>query len=62
MLLRINIKLDPAENEVKLNEVFTRTDRRIRVTYEKFDSQLLSITESKEALPFAASLLKEVLL
>ena len=56
------MKLDPAENEAKLNEVSTRTDCRTRVTYEKFDPHLLSITGPKEALPFAASLLKEALL
>ena len=33
MLLRINIKLDSVENEVKLNEVFTRIDCRIRIRY-----------------------------
>lgn len=57
-----DIKLDPAEKEAKLNEISTRTDCRIRVTDEKFTSQLFSITGRKEALPFAASLLKEALL
>jgi len=62
VLPRITVKLGPAEKEAKLNEISTRTDCRVRVTDEKFDSQLLSITGRREALPFASSLLKEALL
>ena len=62
VLYRINTKLDRAEKEARLNGVSTRTDCRIRVTDEKFDAQLLSITGRREALPFAVSLLKEALL
>ena len=45
--------------EVKLNEISAKTDCRIRVTDEKFDSQLFSITGRKEALVFASSLIRE---
>ena len=56
------IKLSLDEKETKLNEIASRTNCRIRVTDEKFDSQLFSITGRKEALPFATSLLKEAVL
>ena len=61
VLPRINMSLGPAEKEAKLDEISTKTDCRIRVTDEKFDSQLLSITGRREALPFASLLLKEAL-
>lgn len=61
VLPRTDLKLSVAEKEAKLAEIFTRTECRIRVTDEKFDSQLLSITGRREALPFASSLLKEAL-
>ena len=62
VLLSINVKLSPAEEEAKVNEISAKTDCRIRVTDERFDSQLLTITGRSEALPFASSLLKEALL
>lgn len=62
VLPSIDMKLRATEKEAKLSEISTRTECRIRVTDEKFDSQLLSITGRKEALPFASSLLKEALL
>ena len=58
----INMKLSPAEKEITLNDITTRTDCRIRVTDEKFDSQLISITGRKEVLAYASSLLKKALL
>ena len=57
-----DIKLSLDARETKLNELALRTGCRIRVTDEKFDSQLLSVTGRKEALSFATSLLKEALL
>ena len=57
-----DIKLSLDEKETKLNETASRTNCRIRVTDEKFDSQLFSVTGPKEALPFATSLLKEAVL
>ena len=62
VLLNTDMKLSAAEKEAKLSEISTRTDCRIRITDEKFDSQLLSITgRSREALSFTSSLLKEAL-
>ena len=61
VLRRINMKLSPAEKEITLNDIATRTDCRIRVTDEKFDSQLISITGRKEALAYASSLIEEAL-
>ena len=57
-----DIKLSLDEKETKLNAIASRTNCRIRVTDEKFDGQLFSVTGPKEALPFATSLLKETLL
>lgn len=56
-----NLGIGPslAEKEVRLHEISTKTDCRIRVTDEKFDSQLFSITGRKEALSFASSLIRE---
>ncbi len=62
VLLNSDVKLSPAEEEAKLSEIFTKTNCRIRVTDERFDSQLLSVTGRSEALPFASSLLREALL
>ena len=62
VLRRINMKLSPAEKEITLNDIAARTDCRIRVTDEKFDSQLISITGCEEALAYASSLLKKALL
>ena len=62
VLLNLDVKLSPTEEEAKVNEISAKTDCRIRVTDERFDSQLLSITGRSEALPFAASLLREALL
>ncbi|CAF9925966.1 hypothetical protein IMSHALPRED_006834 [Imshaugia aleurites] len=59
VLSNFDIKLGSAEKEAALHEISTRTDCRIRVTDEKFDAQLLSITGRKEALSFASSLIKE---
>ncbi|KAL8977249.1 MAG: hypothetical protein Q9205_006907 [Flavoplaca limonia] len=61
VLRRINVKLSPAEKEITLNDIAARTDCRIRVTDEKFDSQLISITGRKEALAYASLLIKEAL-
>ena len=57
-----DIKLSFEEREAVLNAIALKTDCRIRVTDEKFDGQLFSITGRKEALPFANSSLKEALL
>lgn len=62
VLPRINLNLDPAEKEAELSAISKRIDCRIRVTDERFDCQLLSITGRREALPYAESLLKEALL
>ena len=62
VLPRINMKHSPAENEITLNDIATRTDCRIRVTDEKFDSQLISITGDKEALAYASSLVTKTIL
>ena len=62
VLLSVDVKLSPAEEEAKLDEISTKTDCRIRVTDERFDSQLLSITGRSGDLPPASSLLKEALL
>ncbi|MCJ1405055.1 hypothetical protein MMC11_008281 [Xylographa trunciseda] len=61
VLSRINTNVDTVDKEARLNNISGRTECRIRVTDERFDSQLLSITGRKEALPFAASLLREAL-
>ena len=62
VLPSLDVKLTPTEEEAKVNEIAVKTDCRIRVTDERFDSQLLSITGRSEALPFASSLLREALL
>lgn len=63
VLLNDHIKLKLDEKEIKLNEIASRTDCRIRVTDEKFDGQLFSVTgRNIEALSFANLLLKEALL
>ena len=62
VLLNVDVKLNPAEEEAKLDEISTKTDCRIRVTDERFDSQLLSVTGRSKALPSALSLLREALL
>lgn len=62
VLLKVDMKLNPAEEKAKLDEISTKTDCRIRVTDERFESQLLSVTGSSKALPFALSLLREALL
>ena len=55
----IDMKHSLAENEITLNDIAARTEFRIRVTDEKFDSQLISITGRKEALAYASSLVKD---
>lgn len=62
VLLKVDVKLNPAEEEAKLDEISTKTDCRIRVTDERFESQLLSVTGRSKALPSALSLLREALL
>ena len=62
VLLSIDVKLSAAEEEAKVKEISAKTDCRVRVTDERFDSQLLTITGRSEALPLASSLLKEALL
>ena len=62
VLRSINLKSSLAENEIALNDIAARTDCRIRVTDEKFDSQLISITGDKEALAYASSLITRALL
>ena len=62
VLPSIELKLSAAEKEAQLAAISTRTECRIRVTDERFDSQLFSITGRREALTFASSLLKEALL
>ena len=57
-----NIKYGSSQREAKLNDIATRTGCRIRVTDERFDHQLFSITGPKKALPLATSLLKDSLL
>ncbi len=61
VLRNSDMRLDVAEKEAKLDEISMKTDCRIRVTDEKFDSQLLSVTGRRDALPFAESLLREAL-
>ena len=61
VLLSIDVKLSPAEEEAKVKEISAKTDCRIRVTDERFDSQLLTITGRSEALPLASSLLRAAL-
>ena len=62
VLRSINVKRSLAENEFALNDIAAKTDCRIRVTDEKFDFQLISITGGKEALAYASSLVKKALL
>ena len=57
-----DIRLPLDERESKLSGVAAKTDCRIRVTDEKFDGQLLSITGRKENLSLASAVLREVLL
>ncbi|KAK4694615.1 hypothetical protein P7C71_g2997, partial [Lecanoromycetidae sp. Uapishka_2] len=54
-----NMKFGPTEKEAILNEISSKTDCRIRITDERFDFQLLSITGRREALPLAVSLLQD---
>ena len=56
-----DIKYGSNEREGKLNEIATKTGCRIRVTDEKFDHQLFSITGPEKALLLASSLLKDSL-
>ena len=62
VLYSADVKLSPAEEEAKVNEIAAKTGCRIRVTDERFDSQLISITGCSEALPLASSLLRKALL
>ena len=62
VLRNVTLKRSPAEEEAKLDEISTKTDCRIRVTAEGFDSQLFSITGRSKTLPVALSLLREALL
>lgn len=62
MLPNDDVKLGIDEQEVELNGIASRTGCRIRVTDEKFDGQLFSITGPKHALPVATSSLKEAFL
>ena len=59
LLLNDDLKLSLDEKGSKLNEIASKTGCRIRVTDEKFDGQLFSITGHKEVLSLATSLLKE---
>ena len=61
VLLSIDVKLSPAEEEAKVKEISAKTDCRIRVTDERFDSQLLTITGRSEGLALASSLLRAAL-
>lgn len=56
-----DIKVKSEERGSKLNEVASRTNCRIRVTDEKFDGQLFSITGRKESLSLASAVLREIL-
>ncbi len=58
-LPNLNMNLSPAEKEAKLSDISTKTGCRIRITDERLDAQLFSITGRKEALSFASSLIKE---
>ena len=62
VLRQVDVKLRPAEEEAKLDQISTKTDCRIRVTDERPVSQLLSVTGRSEALPIASSWLREALL
>ena len=62
VLRQVDVKLRPAEEGAKLDEISTKTGCRIRVTDERPESQLLSVTGRSEALPVASSLLREALL
>lgn len=58
-----DIKLSLDEKEIKLDEIAQRTGCRIRVTDEKFDGQLFSISgPERAALSLAASLLNKAFL
>ena len=58
-LPNLKAELGPPEKEAKLSDISTRTDCRIRITDEKFDRQLFSITGRKKALSFASFLIRE---
>lgn len=58
-LPNLDINLSPAEKEAKLSDISAKTECRIRITDEKMDAQLFSITGRKEALSFASSLIRE---
>lgn len=62
VLPRTNMKHSPAKSEITLNDIATRTDCRIRVTDEKFDFQLISVTGGKESLAYASSLVRKAIL
>ena len=53
------IKLSLDEKESKLNDIASKTGCRIRVTDEKFDGQLFSVTGPEEALSFTVSLIRK---
>ena len=54
--------LEPDVVETKLHDIKNQTECRIRITHEKFGSQLFPITGRKEALPLAVSLLTKWLI
>ena len=56
-----NIKLSHERKETELNDIASRTCCGVRVTDDKVDGQLFSVTGRKEALFFAISLIKEAL-
>ena len=61
VLPRLGGALDPAQKEAKLSEISERTACRIRVTDERFDAQLVSVTGPREALAEAVALVEEAL-
>lgn len=62
VLPNVDFNLTPAEKEAKVNEISTKTNCRIRITDERFDYQLLSVTGRSEDVPVASSFLTEALL
>ena len=62
VLRNVALKRSPANVKAKLDEISTKTNCSIKVTDERFDFQLFSVTGRPNALPVALSLLREALL
>ena len=62
VLRNVALQRSPAKVKVKLDEISTKTNCSIKVTDERFDFQLFSVTGRSKTLPVALSLLREALL